>query len=106
MNVQKEYTQEGVITSTTRAGVRVMTRTKTTKMLSSLVQELEPRSEERLDIVERDEEMRQRIAARRRQKLILCILLTLFVGVPVVGLSIQNSLMTDTQRERVSHIFH
>lgn len=84
-----------------------MTRTnKNTKMIYSLVEELRPASEERLDIVERDEEMRRRIAARRRQKLLICVLLTLFIGMPVVGLCIQNSMMTDSQRERVSHIFH
>lgn len=80
--------------------------TQNTKMIRTLVDELQPKSEPRFDIVERDEEMRRAIAARRMQKLILCVLLTLFIGVPVVVLSIQNSMMTDTQRERVSHIFH
>ncbi len=80
--------------------------TQNTKMIRTLVDELQPKSEPRFDLVEQEEEMRRAIAARRMQKLILCVLLTLFIGVPVVVLSIQNSMMTDTQRETVSRIFH
>lgn len=77
-----------------------------TKMLHSLVDELEPRSEERFDLVEQEEEMWRRIAARRRQRLIICVLLTIFIGVPVVVLGLQDRALTDTQRETISHIFH
>lgn len=74
--------------------------------MNDLLARLEPRSESRPDIVERDEEVKARIKARYRNTLIVYALVAIFIVLPIVTLAMQNASMSDTQREATSHIFH
>jgi len=74
--------------------------------MNDLLARLEPRSESRPDIVERDEEMLKRISDRRRNKFIMCALAAMIIVLPIWVLAVQNASMTDEQREATSHIFH
>ena len=59
-----------------------------------------------MKLAEIDAEYQRRAKESRKAKLILCILATVFVGVPMVGLALHHASLSDSQRSVVERIFN